>query len=1015
MLIRKVELENIKNYDAASYEFDAGVTAICGPNGAGKTTILEAIAYALFDSLPYRKEDFLKRGTKKGVVRVTFVSAVDGREYTVNRDTGSSYFVFDPITKARLVEQKGQVSNWIREHLGVDAGTDLRTLFTSSIGVPQGTFTVDFAEQPAKRKIGFDKVLRVEEYQEASDGLRVTLRHIEGEDARLQSEIARLEGELQGLDEQLAERARKEAELARLTTEIAAAEKQQAELRLEVERLDLLKSRIEQLTNDTAAWQSQVDGLERQQSLLQLEVQRAEQAKTAMAAAKEGYERHKEAVEKLAELEPQTARRDALKRQREELQHQKIRLEMALQALQQRQQQIDADRLQLENLRPQVSQQQELEEARQQVQRAIAELSVFEKNSARDQKALQDLRQEYAVVTRRVEEAEEVRELAERLPSLEAERQTLVEKLHEAQLSFQHLSLKQKEAKRSTAALAKLAGEIKTLEGELAAVGEPEQLAKDLPGLEAQAQRLVEQYTALRLSIEREEQIIAEVRDGKCPLLSERCLNMKEGQGLDQFFQLQVRNERQQLKEVERQRKELDQRVGKAREALQLASVVVSQRTQLARYRQDYEVMERDLARMQRELGAIKVDEAEIRRLQESATRLDEEVKQAQAARAKFEGAAVLKERLEVLKVEGKEKRAAYETLQEKIEELSQQKARMPGIEAELERLGDPRSRSKALAINIATEPEVRAAIAKASDEAQQLDGKVEELEDALRLFAELDGEIARWREARAAFARDYELYIENQPLAQTLAARREELEALGEQLTGIRESLAATAEELQAAQAQYEAARHEAARQSLGQLLHQLGFLAAERSNTESRLAQLQQEIARLLEIKAKREALEGEHDRWEKLHTTSDFVRDLLKRAGPFITEAHLQAVSLEANQLYREVTGNPMVSLKWEAGYEVILEEDGHERPFISLSGGEQMAAALAVRLALLKELSEIRLAFFDEPTTNMDEERRRNLAQQIGRIKDFNQLFVISHDDAFEGFTDRVVTVGNAAER
>jgi exonuclease SbcC len=93
----------------------------------------------------------------------------------------------------------------------------------------------------------------------------------------------------------------------------------------------------------------------------------------------------------------------------------------------------------------------------------------------------------------------------------------------------------------------------------------------------------------------------------------------------------------------------------------------------------------------------------------------------------------------------------------------------------------------------------------------------------------------------------------------------------------------------------------------------------------------------------------------------------------------------------------------------GYEIILEEEGHERSFASLSGGEQMAAALSVRLALLKELSDMRIAFFDEPTTNMDEERRRNLAQQIGRIKDFDQLFVISHDDAFEGFTDRVVSV------
>ena len=71
---------------------------------------------------------------------------------------------------------------------------------------------------------------------------------------------------------------------------------------------------------------------------------------------------------------------------------------------------------------------------------------------------------------------------------------------------------------------------------------------------------------------------------------------------------------------------------------------------------------------------------------------------------------------------------------------------------------------------------------------------------------------------------------------------------------------------------------------------------------------------------------------------------------------------------------------------------------------------MAAALAVRLALLKELSDLRIAFFDEPTTNMDEERRRNLAQQIGHITDFEQLFVITHDDSFEGYTDETINIG-----
>jgi exonuclease SbcC len=41
--------------------------------------------------------------------------------------------------------------------------------------------------------------------------------------------------------------------------------------------------------------------------------------------------------------------------------------------------------------------------------------------------------------------------------------------------------------------------------------------------------------------------------------------------------------------------------------------------------------------------------------------------------------------------------------------------------------------------------------------------------------------------------------------------------------------------------------------------------------------------------------------------------------------------------------------------------------------------------------------------------MDAERRENLAQQIGQIRHFEQLFVISHDDTFEGYMDHELKI------
>ena len=93
---------------------------------------------------------------------------------------------------------------------------------------------------------------------------------------------------------------------------------------------------------------------------------------------------------------------------------------------------------------------------------------------------------------------------------------------------------------------------------------------------------------------------------------------------------------------------------------------------------------------------------------------------------------------------------------------------------------------------------------------------------------------------------------------------------------------------------------------------------------------------------------------------------------------------------------------------------LKKMAYDRPFSNLSGGEQMAAALSVRLALLKQLSDVRIAFFDEPTMNMDAERRERLAEQVSQItqkQTFDQLFVISHDDTFESYVDNVITITN----
>src|SRR3954447_22719205 len=144
MHVSRLELEDIKSYRQADFRFERGTTAITGENGAGKTTILEAIAWTLFDTLDYNKDDFVRRGAKRGMVRVTFESDVDQRSYVVYRDTGNGYYIYDPQLGLRIAEKKADVTGMLRKLLGIEPGTDVKSLFKSAIGVAQGTFTAEF-------------------------------------------------------------------------------------------------------------------------------------------------------------------------------------------------------------------------------------------------------------------------------------------------------------------------------------------------------------------------------------------------------------------------------------------------------------------------------------------------------------------------------------------------------------------------------------------------------------------------------------------------------------------------------------------------------------------------------------------------------------------------------------------------------------------------------------------------------------------------------------------------------
>jgi exonuclease SbcC len=291
----------------------------------------------------------------------------------------------------------------------------------------------------------------------------------------------------------------------------------------------------------------------------------------------------------------------------------------------------------------------------------------------------------------------------------------------------------------------------------------------------------------------------------------------------------------------------------------------------------------------------------------------------------------------------------------------------------------------------------------------EALEASLAEIEQALGPFADLDERLAEERIVLSSHEEDHRRYLEYAKIAADLPDRRKQADWLREQEAELSAERDETRTQVHVLAVHFDPVSFAAARQREAEL-------RAEQARLEGVLGRLRQQEAEtgheIDELEAAQRAMAAEQAakaRKVQLLALAEFIREVIRQAGPHVTRRLMQQVSLEAARLFADVMADYTARLRWDENYEIVLEKNGRDRSFQQLSGGEQMAAALATRLALLRELSAIDVAFFDEPTSNLDDARRDSLAEQILAVKGFSQLFVISHDDTFERVTHNIVRV------
>jgi len=432
MEILSVSLKNFKSHSDRHFIFQPGTNAICGENGAGKTSILEAIAWVLFDYVgDYNKEDLIRNGAASAQVRVAFISSRDGRTYEVQRCTSKSYTLYDPQLDQRLpyTRIKEEVMPWLRDHLGVAPGTDLSQLFSSTIGVPQGTFTVDFLLTKEKRKPIFDRILKVEEYQQSWKKLGELERYARNQVESLEQEIAHYDEDLKALEplqqkrqdqQQAIEQV--EAELQQVQTTLAQLHREQEQLSAQATQVQQLDSQLDKLT---AHLQTQTALVER----LRTDLQEAEQAVAICTANRESYQAFLAAEKILKDLEQQQRAERELRQQRQhnqdQLRDRQTRLAMLEHQLD-RLQQARAETIQLE---PFIEQQTQLEHSLQSINQQLQNCATWQQTIKEQKKRLTQVQTRCTQMDKDISRIRSLEPLVQQIPVLEQQQQRYQQQL----------------------------------------------------------------------------------------------------------------------------------------------------------------------------------------------------------------------------------------------------------------------------------------------------------------------------------------------------------------------------------------------------------------------------------------------------------------------------------------------------------------------------------------------------------------------------------------------------------
>ncbi len=590
---------------------------------------------------------------------------------------------------------------------------------------------------------------------------------------------------------------------------------------------------------------------------------------------------------------------------------------------------------------------------------------------------LQKIGRELALTAKDRERAEDLfrrlKEEVKKREELERELPLLEEKLKETQASLKQLKEKRKEVETEVKRLKEAEKAFReTSLKENSLKEQIERLKKNLPSvkpeelkaLEEELKKLEEEEERLRQTVEKSRTKVEELKE-RLKLLEREGANCPVCGG-ELPPQKRKRLKRESEEEIERRVRELKEAEEKLREVKGKLSEVKKRVEAVSGELQLKERTEKEIERLKKEFSQLRKVEFKEEELLEKEKLLEKlKGKEAEAEKE----IALLNARLKEVKLQLSKlpKQEELKRVEEELRELSEREKELKRKAAEIKEKNG---------INVGTLGELERLLKELQKKKERLD--------------RVEGEVKSEGEFRELLK---QLNREERELSEREAETASEVEKLN-----FKENLFLAAE--RALRSAEETLREKAER-----LNRIKGELKSRKENLE-RLKEKREELEKAKRNLSKvRDSLYVLQKVQETVHPERGFlkeVRNMLLPRIAFYCKEFFSAFDFEFGDLF--ISEDLSVEFGMPGQGTMLLED---------LSGGQQVAFALALRFAMARNFSQsMELLVLDEPTVHLDAQRRTGLTELLLKLKTkIPQMLIVTHDPELEVAGDRVIRVKN----